>query len=578
PSLVLVPMLSALVPKLMIDSITAQSSPGRLMLLVAGVSALIAGLSWISPFLAGKMDAAAQAARMNYRTMSFHKILHTDYENIESLEGRKKFERSKDFSYGGRYSASQDFFEMTVQFAVNLTGIVSYLAILSVLHPAMLSVIAATCFLEYLCMRYSLKRERVLIRTIHNAFTYFDYLFRKAMDVPGGKDIRIYGLQKWFLSIAAKATASYTRALGTFTRQFLRVTSLRALLSLIRDLVAYVYLVCCVLYQGMEISDFIFYFGLITGFSAWILGISLQVNFLQQAAEECGRYRAFLEMEERGSALKQTSPVFNGQTGYEIAFEHVSFSYQGAREPTLRDLNFRIQPGENIAIVGPNGAGKTTCIKLLCGFYQPSSGTIRINGVPTGTFSKDAYFRLFSTVFQDYCFLPMSVEKNVALCREDQIDPARLALALEQAGLREKIETLPDGAKSLMIRQVYDDAVQFSGGELQKLLLARALYQDEPILILDEPTAALDPISENAIYQQYHELTKGKTSFFISHRLSSTRFCDRILYISGGTVREAGTHEELMAKKGRYWSMYQMQSHYYEESAAAPQPAGRGDA
>ena len=162
--------------------------------------------------------------------------------------------------------------------------------------------------------------------------------------------------------------------------------------------------------------------------------------------------------------------------------------------------------------------------------------------------------------------MPLSVEKNISLQSEDTIDHARVAQVLQKAGMKEKIDSLPQGAASHMDKTIYKDAVDFSGGEKQKLLLARALYKDAPILVLDEPTAALDPIAENELYLQYSALSKGKTSFFISHRLSSTRFCDRILFIAGGTVAEAGTHEELMAKKGRYYRMYQLQSYYYKEA------------
>ena len=230
-------------------------------------------------------------------------------------------------------------------------------------------------------------------------------------------------------------------------------------------------------------------------------------------------------------------------------------------------LNLKIEKGEFFGLLGPNGAGKTTLIKLLCGLYSPTDGKILLNGKDKAQITKTSYFELFSAIFQDYYFLPMTIKQNITAsieCNEE-----KFALALKQADMYDKVYSLPNGADTLMDRNVYKDAVDFSGGEKQKLLLAKAIYKDAPILILDEPTAALDPIAENELYLKYSELTNDKLSFFISHRLSSTRFCDRILFVSNGEITEEGTHDELMAKKGAYYKMFQIQSYYYREQGVA---------
>ena len=221
-------------------------------------------------------------------------------------------------------------------------------------------------------------------------------------------------------------------------------------------------------------------------------------------------------------------------------------------------------PGERLAVVGLNGAGKTTLVKLLCGFYDPTEGRVLLNGEDIREFNRQEYYTLFTAVFQKFSVLEATLEENVAQTREG-IDEARVRECLEKAGLTERVAALPDDLKTHIGREVFEDGVLLSGGEMQRLMLARALYKNAPILLLDEPTAALDPIAENDIYQKYAAMTVGRTSVFISHRLASTRFCDRILLIDGGVIAEQGSHEELLACGGKYAGLFEVQSKYYRE-------------
>lgn len=285
-----------------------------------------------------------------------------------------------------------------------------------------------------------------------------------------------------------------------------------------------------------------------------------QYSNLERCCNDCAAFREFVESTDES----ENKPNVNFDSVDSIEFKNVSFTYPSAEKSTINDMSFKVGRGENIAIVGENGAGKTTAVKLLCGLYYPTSGEILINGKNNRDFSSDSYFNLFSAVFQDYYFMPMTIAENV--CTTLNYDKEKLFAAFEKAGISDKINTLPDKEKSYMIKDVYKNAVDFSGGEKQKLLLAKAIYKNAPVLILDEPTAALDPIAENELYLKYNEMTSGKISFFISHRLSSTRFCDRILFIKDGKIAERGTHDELMALKGLYYRMYQVQSYYYKEN------------
>lgn len=570
PAQVLLPMLTVLIPALMVNFIENQRPIQDMILAVTLMSLGIAGLSWIDPFLQNYMTSHVENIQNTYRIAAFNKMMTLSYGEIESVEGRERNKRGQTFStyWGG---GARGFFDVLVLFVVNLTGIFTYLALLSKINPLLLLLILVTCLGDMLFLKLARNFRKRFWDNNAKYWMRYEYLYEKSHDFASGKDIRIYSLADWFLRIIAATNKGYVKILSKFLRQDLNVTAGRALLSMIRDAVAYIYLIYCVLYQGMNVESFIYNFGLITGFAAWVLGISSGWHNLENTCVECDHYRKFMDTENspEEQAAKGHSLPSEDELPCSIAFENVHFTYQGADEETLKDMSFRVNPGENVAIVGENGAGKTTAIKLLCGFYQPTKGKILINGVDSAEYKREDYYKLFSAVFQDYNFLPMSIEANVAMEEKEAVDQQKLKKVIQQAGMEERIAALPKGLDTLMVKEVHEDATNFSGGEVQKLLLARALYKDAPVLILDEPTAALDPIAENELYEQYNTLTKGKTSFFISHRLSSTRFCDRILFINNGVIEEAGTHEELIAKKGSYWRMFQVQSHYYREGSEA---------
>ena len=227
-------------------------------------------------------------------------------------------------------------------------------------------------------------------------------------------------------------------------------------------------------------------------------------------------------------------------------------------------MNLTIHPGEKLAIVGLNGAGKTTLVRLLCGFFDPTEGHVLLNGRDIREFNRREYYQLFSAVFQEFSVLDVTVAENIAQTVEN-INYEKIHDCIEKAGLSALIQELPKGLDTHVGKEVFLDGVLCSGGQTQRLMLARALYKDGPILMLDEPTAALDPIAENDIYMKYNDMTQGKTSIFISHRLASTRFCDRIIFMADGTIVEQGTHESLLAQDGEYAKLFEVQSRYYQE-------------
>ncbi len=559
PALVFQPIVTAYIPKAMIDCITEGVTVGRLTLVVGLLSVLLVLTTWFAPFMQELLNGSARIIRMRYAVLAFRKNLYTDYKNIESPHGREKNKRAIEF-YRSYYSASSDFLDSCNQFCVCIVGIITSLALIYKINMIMILIILATCVCEFFLLKFLNKKEKKTKNERSKIFVRFDYYYNLCRDFSAAKDIRLYGFTDYFMLAVAKIIYELEAVNQKFARQNIKVGGTRALLNLLRELVAYVYLTYLVCSSRLSVSDFIFYFGIITGFSNWIMNAVYQYSNLERCCNDCAAFREFAESTDESENKPDVD--FNGIES--IEFKNVSFTYPSAEKSTINNMTFKVNKGENIAIVGENGAGKTTAVKLLCGLYYPTSGEILINGKSNRDFSGNSYFNLFSAVFQDYYFMPMTIAENI--CATSNYDKEKLFAAFEKAGILDKINTLPNKEKSYMIKDVYKDAVDFSGGEKQKLLLAKAIYKNAPVLILDEPTAALDPIAENELYLKYNEITSNKISFFISHRLSSTRFCDRILFIKDGRIAESGTHEELMALKGLYYRMYQIQSYYYKEN------------
>jgi len=308
----------------------------------------------------------------------------------------------------------------------------------------------------------------------------------------------------------------------------------------------------------------------VSGLSGWLFSIRHHLSQLLEGNCMMCEYRKMMDcpntfLREEG---KEIPKEWKEGKLPEIEFRHVYFRYEECEEDILKDVNFTIWPGERIALVGHNGAGKTTLVKLLCGFYHPTAGEIRIGGRLLEEFNLDEYQEMLATIFQDVNALPISIASNVSGKMEEDTDFEKVKDCLKRAGLWKDIELL-EKKEYTNISQMFDpDGIQLSGGMVQKLMLARCIYKEAPILILDEPTAALDPIAESRMYEEYNKITENKSALFISHRLASTKFCDRILFIEQGSILEDGTHDELLEKNGKYAEVFGVQSEYYKEGGA----------
>lgn len=461
--------------------------------------------------------------------------------------------------------ATELVWETLTELMQNVGGFLVYLTILSRLNGVLLGVIVATCVAGFLLSRHSDNWEFRHRDEEESCYAKKSYIRRKAESVELAKDIRIFGLQGWLNELMDRVQNVYLDFLLRSEKVRLLSDVTEALLTMARNGIAYAYLLHMALRDSLSVPEFILYFTAVSTFTTWVMGILQAAQKLHEESLDISQVREFLDYPEPfrlegGAAIPKADAC-------ELKLEHVSFRYPGAEEDTIHDLDLTVRPGEKLAIVGLNGAGKTTLVKLLCGLFDPTEGRVLLNGVDVRDFNRREYYGLFSAVFQEFSILDVTVAENIAQTNEN-IDTQKLWDCIEKAGLTQTIQKLPKGLDTHVGREVYLDGVLFSGGQTQRLMLARALYKDGAILLLDEPTAALDPLAENDIYQKYKDMTAGKTSLFISHRLASTRFCDRIIFVADGHITEEGTHDQLLARGGAYARLFEVQSRYYQEGKA----------
>ena len=491
------------------------------------------------------------------------KMAQTSYENLLDTAFLQRKERASS-ACDDNQSPAESIWLTWTNILANLLGFAVYLALLSSLSPLLILVVIATTAAGYFVSR-KVNQFGYLHREEEAAYTAeMRYVKRTVTSRAFAKDIRIFGLKPWLMEVWQKSFQLYESFLRRREKHYFLTNLADFLLSLLRNGIAYAYLLHLTLTEGLSASTFLLYFTAASGFTQWITGILEQFTQLSKESLEISVVREFLEWPECFQ-LTGGDPIPDAVNGtYELQLEHVTYRYPGAAEDTIHDLSLTLHRGEKVALVGLNGAGKTTLVKLLCGFLDPTQGTVRLNGVDIRKLNRRAYYKLFSAVFQEFSLLEATVAENVAQ-QVEGIDEEKVWQCLENAGLSDAVRALPQGLKTHLGRSIYDDGTELSGGQTQRLMLSRALYRDGAVLVLDEPTAALDPITESEIYLKYSEMTQGKTSLFISHRLASTRFCDRIILLENGSIAEEGSHEALLQAGGSYAKLFSVQRRYYEE-------------
>jgi ABC-type multidrug transport system fused ATPase/permease subunit len=560
PFIAIIPLLGIYLSRTvvsLVDSGAAIGGAAASILLICGAMALCAV---ILNYLNSHGTRMEQINSFKLQWEIIKCIITHDYEYNESPKGLSDAAKAIQ-NCGSDQSGGRRAIDTISSFAGNTIGLLSCAAFIFNLQLLLLLIIGATTFSSYFVM----KRTTAWNHKYKDNWLPIDrkkeYLEANSKDMGPAKDIRLYNMSDWFKSLFDSVLRQRMDWQRKEEGYGFKIDALVGLLSLIRECASYGLLIYVMFQKSMPIADFVLYFGLISGFNAWFDGIVGNLYWFDKINIAYNEIRDYLDYENADNNGPGIAPP---KETFSVEFKNVSYAFKGTERRIFDNLNLSVGKGEKLAIVGPNGAGKTTLVKLICGLYKPDGGTILANGRPIGDYNISDYFDLFSVVFQDISILPMTIKQNIA-CVPDGIDDSRMHSVLRAADFSEKADQLPAGAETYLVRGIYPDAVDLSGGEIQKLGLARALYKDAPFLILDEPTAALDPIAENRIYERYSEMSGGKTSIFISHRLASTRFCDRIIYLEDGKIAEEGSHDELMRKKGKYYELFEIQSHYYKK-------------
>lgn len=546
---------------LIVDAATRHEEERLLLiLLVFALYQLVSSL--IARYTDWQLSTRNYRSKMKFLSRYADRYMRSSFTTIESTAGKDMAQRAKNAMAGVDYrdkSSVETVLPQCAGLIGSICGLFVYTGIISVLDPLILLLLLVTSGAGYLLqramVRYDQKDKRRYIPLDRRLW----YLVKELRDTGAAKDVRLYGLMGWLRRLFGETLASRMKLHARRSRFQYAFLVLINLINTLFTGYIYYYLIRQYLVGSIDISQFLLYFGLITGFNGWLMSVIGGLEDLHRTLLNIDDLRRFDELSRPASA--EEPPARQAEEGV-IRFDHVSFGYREGTD-VLSDMNFTIAPGEKIAIVGLNGAGKTTLVKLLCGLYTPKEGRVLLNGQDIRTMEREELFRRFAVVFQDIYLLPTSIERNITL--SEQGDAQRLSEVLALSGLQEKVASLPQGEQTLLVKGVLEDAIELSGGEVQKLALARALYKGGEIFVLDEPTAKLDPIAEQEMYLRYGELTKGKTSVFISHRLSSTRFCDRIFYLENGVIKECGTHDQLLKLGGAYARLFETQSRYYRK-------------
>lgn len=494
------------------------------------------------------------------------KLFHTDFKNMESPDFLDYAQRAKTALNRGK--GFHGVLYQSRNFIAQGTLMILSAALIGIQNLLMMIIFIVISFGIVKISSFFTKRDKIKFSdAMAPTWRKMNYLESTTKNFDFAKDIRLFNMSNAFFNQLSGVNETYKELNRKHhNRMVLCEVSLGSVL-IVQKILMYTWLVYNVVTGAYQISDFVLYVGLVSTFHASVGYVNWIYSDMRTNSLMINDYRNFVDWkEDRETADEKDGHITEiNLDKFEFRFENVSFKYPGHDNYVLKNVNLTIKNGAKLAVVGVNGAGKTTFIKLMMKLYEPSEGRILLNDVDIKEYNREEYFKLFSPVFQNVECFAMPIYQNISFAEEDKTDMNKINEVLEQSGLSEKINSYEKGIHTNLLKIFDKEGIDLSGGEKQRLAMARALYKDGKVVILDEPTAALDALAEDRMYREFENMIYGKTAVFISHRLGSTRFCDKIAMFEDGTIVEEGTHEELMAKNGKYAYMFGIQSQYYDE-------------
>lgn len=559
------PLFAVILPKLLVGELVKDSAAAvhTVIYIVLGYFIASGCFGFIKSYILSTQYNEISKLRLDYIRDFGHKILTIDYKYCEDETFYEKNMRAFNAT-NSNDNGVEGTYHMLFEIPAVAGTVVILMVFIGLLNPlillGMLVNLIAILFVKRKTAAYEYSKKEELNRAERKKNYYYDTTY----DFKFGKDIRLYHLKDRILHNYNQEIDGFIRVKNMIFNKELFLGILTLITLVISDGLIYGILIYKVL-NGMSIADFSMYLSAIISLSVLLKEFSDKLSTIINESQYVSDFFEFIDRDlgEKGGTVKAVE-----NDTLEIVFDNVSFCYPDTEKYIFKNLNFTIHKGERLAIVGINGAGKSTLVKLMTGLFDVTEGEIRINGVPIHEYDKSELFHMFSVVFQDVNILAYTIKENVS-CSSDHMNMDRIKAAIEKVGLKKKIESLPKQYDQMMLKIIEEDGVEFSGGESQKLAIARALYKDGNMVIMDEPTAALDALAEAEIYENFGTLIKGKTAVYISHRLASTKFCDKIALFDKDGLREYGNHEELMNLRGEYFNMFQVQGKYYNEGGAA---------
>lgn len=582
------PFMAVLLPKLAIGILEARGSEAAKTLIAAMSIYFVAagGLTVAVSYLKNYIAIRNMRIRILYLDDLSSKIQQMDYCYHEDASFFEEYQKGMNAG-NNNVQGIEGVYNKISYLPAKLLTLIGMVIMAGALSPLLLfSLVIHVIIIMWTSklthdFEYSKKKE------LSKAQRRISYYQKTTQDFSYGKDIRIFNLRSRIMENYQEEIHSYLKLFGKIKNREYLLGFIGIVTLLVTNVLTYGILIQRVL-EGMSVSSFTMYTSMAVSLMALMLDFGKDLSFIWNEGEYVDDFYRLLDapLVEEGQktaadvltrrvsqsvsaqpATEKASAQNTEHRTLEIVFDHVTFRYPKTEKNVFTDLNFTIHAGERLAIVGVNGAGKSTLVKLMTGLFAPTEGHIYINGVDITELKKKELYSLYSAVFQEVNILAFSIRENVS-CSSTEVDDMRVQTALEKVGLWKKVQGLEKGLDQMMLKVIDENGTDFSGGERQKLSIARGLYKDAPMVIMDEPTAALDALAEAEIYENFSELVEGKTAVYISHRLASTRFCDKIALFDGNGLAEYGSHKELMEQKGKYYEMFVIQGKYYQQEEA----------